>query len=55
MIVLDWTRPGGMAKELITWLRWIEEWAGGSDDSEEMRDRRELWHLHSVVMSKLIF
>lgn len=37
MIILDWTRPGGMAKELIGWLNWIEDWCYDSKDSEEMR------------------
>lgn len=43
MIVLDWTRPGIMVKELITWLKWVEEWAGGTEgEDEERRERCEL-------------
>ena len=31
-------------KELVTWLRWVDEWAGSSaqrGETEEMRERRE--------------
>ena len=45
VIVVDWTRPSSMVREIVMWLDWIERWASESAESgqgEEMRDRREL-------------
>ncbi|ORX35111.1 dynein light intermediate chain-domain-containing protein [Kockovaella imperatae] len=42
VIVLDWTRPSSMVKEIVMWLDWVERWASDSaarGQGEEMRDR----------------
>ncbi|EJT50405.1 hypothetical protein A1Q1_00337 [Trichosporon asahii var. asahii CBS 2479] len=40
VIVLDWTKPSSMVRELLTWLSWVDGWAQRvSKDTDEMRDR----------------
>lgn len=39
VILLDWTKPSRIIPELVEWLKWIQEWAGGHDTS--MRDQCE--------------
>lgn len=44
MIVLDWSKPGSMVKELVHWLRWVDQWAetaAKQGEADELRDRRE--------------
>ncbi|RXK42689.1 hypothetical protein M231_00245 [Tremella mesenterica] len=42
VILLDWTKPSLMVRELLTWLAWIDKWVESSTEqgeAEEMRDR----------------
>ncbi|WWC90205.1 uncharacterized protein L201_005138 [Kwoniella dendrophila CBS 6074] len=42
VIILDWTRPSSMVKELLTWISWIDQWATGNaerGESEELKER----------------
>ncbi|WVQ82872.1 hypothetical protein IAT38_005008 [Cryptococcus sp. DSM 104549] len=41
-IVLDWTKPSSMLRELLTWLSWVEQWASksaGRGEAEELHER----------------
>lgn len=47
VIVLDWTKPSGMVRELLHWLGWVDSWAERTakrdgEESNELRERREL-------------
>ncbi|KAL1407301.1 hypothetical protein Q8F55_006722 [Vanrija albida] len=41
VIVLDWTKPSSMIKELLTWLLWVDAWAarvgGDGGEGDELR------------------
>jgi dynein light intermediate chain 1 len=43
VIVLDWTKPSTMVRELLHWLAWVDAWAERADkgegDGPELRDR----------------
>jgi dynein light intermediate chain 1 len=43
MIVLDWTKPSAMVRELLHWLTWVDSWAARVDakngDGPELRER----------------
>lgn len=47
VIVLDWSKPSTMVRELQAWLSWVDSWAqraGAADPSpeiDEMHERRE--------------
>ncbi|KAL7420385.1 hypothetical protein Q5752_005355 [Cryptotrichosporon argae] len=50
VVVLDWTRPGSMIKELVSWLAWIDEWASEipEDEGDELRKRLQSLIQHYV-------
>ncbi|KAK8844775.1 hypothetical protein IAR55_006625 [Kwoniella newhampshirensis] len=46
VIVLDWTRPSSMVRELVTWLSWVDQWAPQSAQPGEVEDLRERLQAH---------
>ncbi|WVR03075.1 hypothetical protein IAU60_000064 [Kwoniella sp. DSM 27419] len=45
-IVLDWSKPFAMLRELVTWLAWVDQWAASSGQKGEVEEMRERLQSH---------
>lgn len=56
VIVLDWTKPSTMVRELLAWLAWVDQWAQRADkghsDGDELRERCKLFTCPKVITDR---